>query len=161
MTDLTDTKYVFLGACMSKTWMPLEYIEEKFSEVYQFSFRHPMDISKKMHEFILTHCRCSHCKSPLQSLGRCQCGKYVGSDPIDVEFPATLFDPIFENIWREQRVKEKYKRKALNRKIKLENAGNHTKDQIGLLFAVQEKCCYYCASSLADSTLKCNFCKRI
>ncbi|GEM_PF-6480839 len=144
-----EIKYVFLNAFMSRSWMPFEYIEEEFAESYYFSICHPMGILKKMHEFIWMYCRCYYCHAPIaQSLARCACGRQQKPNPIFVEFPAEIYDSIFEPIWNEQRLKDKYKRKVFNRKSKLENAGKYTKEQISSLLEVQEKNCYYCATQL-------------
>lgn len=154
MDDLANDKYIFLGGPMSTTWISIEYIEEKFAEEYRLSFIPPMSMSTKMNEFILKYCRCHHCKSPLKSLCRCSCGQYVEPKPIVVEFAETLYELVYKKIWVEQSVKEKYKRKALNRQSKLETAGKYTKQKVDLLLSVQEGCCYYCASNIIDEAKK-------
>jgi 5-methylcytosine-specific restriction endonuclease McrA len=151
---IAKTKYVLLKVIASKNWMPIEFIEEKFSEEYWVAFSNTMNLSKEMHEFILTHCRCSACKMPLLSVGRCSCGKYVEPAPIEVEFPTPLFTSVLEGLLSEQRVREKSKRAALSRKSKLVNTGTYTQNQIDSLFCIQEQCCYYCASSLVDCESK-------
>ncbi len=143
----TDTgiDFFLVDYYMTKSWIPIFYIEEKFS--CQQSYK--TYVSKSLYDFILKNCRCSHCKVALKSLCRCVCGHYVEPDLMQAEFPHEL-EIEFSALWSSQRYAEACKRHALRRAQQKKQSGLYTAQQIETLFSVQGGCCYYCSTSLLN-----------
>ena len=147
-----EIEFVLVRFFAGVSWDGITYVEKKFSG----SHYQVRDVETELQDFILKYCRCSHCKTELQAMGRCKCGQYIEPDPIHAEFPSEL-ESKFEKLWSKQRDKEVCKKKTLLRIQRKKQSGSYTKSQIETLYIAQDGCCYFCATSLISEDGKNNY----
>ena len=148
----TEVEFVLVRFFAGGSWDGIAYVEKNFSKSHYYV----IDAETELQDFILKYCRCSHCKTALQAMGRCKCGQYIEPDPIQAEFPSEL-ESKFENLWSKQRNKEVRKNNTLRRIQRKKQSGSYTKSQMETLYTVQGGCCYFCATSLIGENGKNNY----
>lgn len=108
----------------------------------------PLGLPIDIVDFIHQHCRCAYCSAPVsRDLCRCECGKPKNSH-MEVEYPTELDGSVFKPILK----REDSRIKTFRRKQRIEaNGGAHTKNDIALLYQLQEGLCYFCGEPFLEN----------